>query len=190
MRVEKLVCAAALAVVCVSFVAEARVQPHALGLRFIGSGILLGGEINYQKAMGLFGSDRLEIGASFSGGDYWSDVGGTAVTQWHWNINPVVAKGGFNWYVGPGVGAGFHIERERWIRVKEDDVWVDRLEKGSSRMSVRIGGQIGVEYDFNAVGAPINLSIDSRPMIDLLYGGGPTLGDILFGANLAIRYTF
>lgn len=80
------------------------------------------------------------------------------IYQWDWNITDAL-----NWYVGPGAQIAF---------------WSEGVDLG-------IGGQIGIEYDFNGKGAPILLSIDVRPMMGLLSGNG-------FGGDgaLSIRYTF
>ncbi|NRA11880.1 MAG: hypothetical protein HRT57_07995, partial [Crocinitomicaceae bacterium] len=47
------------------------------------------------------------------------------------------------------------------------------------------GGQIGIEYDFNSLGAPILIGFDTRPMWGFLNGGG-----VGYGAAFSIRYTF
>lgn len=81
-----------------------------------------------------------------------------AIYQWNWNITD-----GLFWYVGPGAQVVF---------------WDGGVGLG-------IGGQIGIEYNFNIHSVPILLSIDSRPMFGLLHEGG-------FGYDgaLSIRYTF
>lgn len=183
LKLQKLVCAA-VAVLCVGVVGtDAKVQPHALGLRFIG-GTLLGGEINYQAATRLFGAKRLEIGGSIWGDNNAYNIAIAAVPQWYWNISPRAANGGFNWYVGPGAAVGLYSQGE--LRDENDHV----ISKATNEAGVWVGGQIGIEYDFNAVGVPLNISIDSRPMIDLLHSGGVSLMGIINGACLALRYTF
>ena len=162
---KKLLCAA-LMVACVSF----SVKADAIGLRF-GGGSLAGAEVNYQKGMG---SNRLELGLSWSSKSEGSGaakystnyIGAFGAYQWHWNIS-----GGFNWYAGPGAEVGFW----SWNHNNNSD----------SGMYLNVGGQIGIEYDFNTLGAPLNLSIDARPMFGLIDSAG-------FGwaAALGIRYTF
>ncbi|MDR2693484.1 MAG: hypothetical protein LBB74_04630 [Chitinispirillales bacterium] len=194
LKLKKLICAA-VAMLCAGAIGtSAEVQPNALGLRFIG-GNLLGGEFNYQRAMWLFGSKRLEIGASLWGGDNDYSIAVSAVPQWHWNISPTAAKGGFNWYAGPGIGVGFHsytYEVYKTVTIPTDPYWARVFDRNEtkSELYLGIGGQIGIEYDFNAVGAPLNLSIDSRPMINLMGHNSMTLGNIINGACLALRYTF
>ncbi|GBU20632.1 hypothetical protein R80B4_00511 [Fibrobacteres bacterium R8-0-B4] len=189
LKLQKLICAA-IAILCVGAAgASAKVQPHALGLRFIG-GTLLGGEINYQRAGGFFGSKRLEVGGSIWGGDNAYSIAVAVVPQWYWNISPKAANGGFNWYVGPGAAAGLYSKGEVKEERNNQGYITRRHEDGETRGSVYLGGQIGIEYDFNAVSVPLNISIDSRPMIDLLHSGGVTLMGIINGANLALRYTF
>jgi len=195
MMLRKIVFVAAAVVVCMGFAANAEVHSNAIGLRVSG-----GAEVNYQMGMG--NANRLEfgLGGSMHSHDHvWYDNGvrhveRRAVTniglgvfgayQWHFNISPSFARGGFNWYFGPGAGVGF------WSETANDD-YPDYDSKGG--MNISGGGQIGIEYDFNALGAPILLSIDSRPTI-LTIGvndGGSHFG-IGIGLDLAlgIRYTF
>jgi len=49
-----------------------------------------------------------------------------------------------------------------------------------------MGGQIGLEYDFSSLGAPILLSLDTRPMWDFL-GENAGFG---WGMALAIRFVW
>lgn len=83
-------------------------------------------------------------------------IGLAGVYQWHWNIVDE-----WNWYAGPGA---------------QVVLW-------DGGAGIAVGGQIGIEYNFNTMGVPLLLSIDTRPMIGL--GGG-------FGADgaVSVRYTF
>jgi len=178
MRIKKFVCAA-VAVLCVGVVgASAEVHPNAIGLRLAG-GSLLGGELNYQMGMGR--NNRLEIGGSFnfSSEEPYPGIkqnttyfGAVGIYQWHWNIPNAQ---GFGWYAGPGAGVGFGSYSYTYLNAKHSDSWV----------YVDVGGQVGVEYDFNQLGAPFLLSIDVRPMFGLLHDAG-----FGWGAGLGIRYTF
>jgi len=192
LKLKKLICAA-VAVLCVGVIgADAKVQPHALGVRLTGIGGSFG-EINYQGAARLFGSKRFEIGANIGGNsnDYW--LGAAAVAQWYWNLSRTTARGGFNWYAGPGVGAGLHSYKKsdiiRWETNPNppNNTWpVYGDPYMQSDLYVNVGGQIGIEYDFNAVGVPLNISLDTRPMINLL--GDWAIN--LFNICLAARFTF
>lgn len=93
-----------------------------------------------------------------------SRFGLAVIYQWDWNIN-----GGFNWYLGPGVGVGYY-----------------DYDDSDGYMNVAIGGQIGIEYDFNANSAPILLSLDARPMWDFI-GDNSGFG---WGIALGIRYSW
>ena len=53
-------------------------------------------------------------------------------------------------------------------------------------MTIGVGGQGGVEYDFNDLGVPLLVSVDTRPMIGFL-GGTKGFG---YGGALSARYTF
>lgn len=147
-----------------SLYSEAQIKPHAIGIRFGSNGNLSGGELSYQHGMG--GANRIEFDLGFSGNSDNNHTFLAAMYHWHWNID-----GGLNWYVGPGAGIGFHEHSNK----DEDD-----------HVNLSIGGQIGLEYDFNKHGAPLNLSLDARPMWDLL-GDDHGLG---WGAALGIRYTW
>jgi len=142
------------------FFAQAQVNPHALGLRFGGNGDINGAEISYQH--GLSNVNRLEFDFGFGQNKNHSRLFVTGVYQWDWNIT-----GGLNWYIGPGASLGFY-----------------SYDGETSYVNVGIGGQIGIEYDFNKHGVPILLSLDARPMWDFL-GSHAGLG---WGSSLSVRY--
>lgn len=141
--------------------AQAQMSPNALGLR-LGGGSFVGGELSYQKALG--DANRLELDLGFGQSDKHNRMYLAAIYHWHWNIT-----GGLNWYIGPGASLGFHTYDDH------DDY-----------INVGIGGQIGIEYNFNVHDVPILLSLDARPMWDLL-GDDAGLG---WGAALGIRYVW
>jgi hypothetical protein len=96
---------------------------------------------------------------------YYNHLSVTAIYHWVFNLS-----GGLNWYIGPGAQVGFY-----------DDYY-----DNNSGVSLALGGQIGIEYDFNEHGVPLLLSLDARPMWDFVgyyagFGGG--------GA-FSLRYTF
>ena len=141
--------------------AFSQVNPNALGLR-LGGGTINGGELSYQKGIGS--SNRLELDLGFGGNKDYGSLSLTGIYHWNWNIVESL-----NWYVGPGAGVSF-------VNAKHGDNYV----------GVAIGGQIGLEYDFSSLGAPILLSLDARPMWNLL-GDFNGFG---WGAALGIRYIF
>lgn len=148
----------------VGFYTQAQVNPHAIGLRFGGDGSSNGAEISYQH--GLSELNRLEFDLGFSGYKNYNSVFVSGTYQWVWNITD-----GLNWYAGPGAALGFYN-------------WSGDVE--SSGVNLGIGGQIGLEFDFNTLGAPILLSLDTRPMFDFAgYDDGFGWG-IAFG----VRYTW
>ncbi|HPF01250.1 MAG TPA: hypothetical protein PKY63_11325 [Bacteroidales bacterium] len=142
---------------------NAQVNPHAIGLRLSGGDDLVGGEVSYQHGLG--DANRLEFDLGWSGNDHHNRMYITGIYHWDWNLT-----GGLNWYVGPGAGIGLY-------HYDYDDDYVN----------IAVGGQLGLEYDFNKNGAPILLSIDIRPMWDFLGDDHAGLG---WGAALGIRYTF
>ena len=78
-----------------------------------------------------------------------------AIYQWHWFL-----AGGFGFFAGPGV-QGYIVE---------------------SHAGLGVGGQLGFDYQFSA---PIQLSLDFRPMWNLFSNTG-----FNYGAALGIRYAF
>jgi len=178
---KKLLCAAAVMVACVSFAANAEVSSNAIGLRgIIGDG--LGAELNYQRGMDLFGTKRFEVGANWFSDYSTFSILASGAAHWHWNISSAFANGGFNWYTGPALAAGIYGIKERKFG---DQVMV----KGKNEAYLGLGGQIGVEYNFNTAGLPLNLSIDTRPVVDFFHLSGIGLGNLLYG-SVALRYTF
>ncbi|HNW49475.1 MAG TPA: hypothetical protein PKH79_00250 [Prolixibacteraceae bacterium] len=143
------------------FSASAQINSHAIGLR-LGGGSLGNAEISYQHK--LSNENRLEFDLGWGGNSNWNRMNIVGLYHWLWNID-----GGLNWYVGPGGALGFY-----------------SYHNDPGYINVAIGGQIGLEYDFNKKGAPILLSLDARPMWDFL-GDNAGLG---WGAALGIRYTF
>jgi len=174
------ICAAIVAA-GIGFTAEAEVQPNAIGLR---GGVAA--EINYQRAVGQ--KNRLEIGVNWSRSseeyvffeEYINRFGAACYYQWHWNISPTAASGGFNWYAGPGGGIGF---KTYSVKSKITDYKINK----DPEFLMNIGGQVGIEYDFNAVGVPINASIDLRSGVIHI---DRTSFDIIYDVSVGVRYTF
>lgn len=160
------------ALVCVHLSVYSQVNPNAIGVR--GGGGLGGNglEVSYQKGFG--DANRLELDFGFKsrryiGGPgknwYYNHLAVSGIYHWVWNITH-----GLNWFVGPGAQVGFY-----------DDYYGYH-----SGIGLGIGGQIGIEYDFNQHAFPFLVSLDARPMWDLIgyyrgFGGG---------LALAARYTF
>jgi len=142
-------------------------QPRAIGAR-LGYNV----EFSYQHSL----TDRMMMDLTAGATNIWNpwayaDV--NAMFDWVFNIN-----GGWNWYVGPGAGIGFGL----------GSYW---HEEGYVPFRLNIGGQIGIEYQF---GIPLNLSLDWRPMVNVLgFGRYPTgyhwYSDF-YGIALGVRYRF
>jgi hypothetical protein len=152
----------AFVIFCMSYYTNAQVNPHAIGLRIGGNGDVNGAELSYQKGFGEV--NRLELDLGFAGNPHYSKFFLAGIYHWDWNIT-----GGLNWYIGPGAGIGFY-------SYKDSDDYI----------SVAIGGQIGLEYDFNSLDVPILLSLDVRPLWDFL-GDNAGFG---WGTALGVRYTW
>lgn len=148
---------------------SAVISPHAIGAR-LGGGFGGGGaELSYQKGLGLANRMELDLGWYTDRSRYpygeWSLLGFTGIYQWDWNITNRL-----NWYVGPGAAV---------------NVYSGNYKNDDSGVGLSVGGQIGIEFNFNEMGAPILVGLDVRPMWGFLNNGGGG-GD---GA-LSIRYTF
>lgn len=156
---------------------SAQAQTKAIGLRFNGGtaygGTGLGGEISYQH--GLSDANRLEFDLGFRSwrnefrsNSSWMSL--TGIYHWVWNIAAV--DEGLNWYVGPGAQVGIY----NW----------ESVAGSNTEIGIGIGGQIGIEYDFSATtNVPLQLSLDTRPMFEVLNDGG-----FGYGGALGLRYRF
>ncbi|XOV65864.1 MAG: hypothetical protein ACFHU9_09525 [Fluviicola sp.] len=160
-------------------------QDRAIGLRLGPSNFGNAAEVSYQH--GFSEKNRLELDFGLRSNYHYNIIGLSVIYHWRWNID-----GGLNWYIGPGGQLGFYNHRHNHshghghghghphYHDHDDD---DFRESGAI---LNIGGQIGLEYDFNEHGVPIQLSIDTRPMWGFLnYYRGPW-----YGGALGIRYTF
>ncbi|MDR2009839.1 MAG: hypothetical protein LBQ22_05090 [Bacteroidales bacterium] len=146
----------------ISFYSFSQVDHDAIGLR-LDAGYISGMEVSYQK--GFNSRNRLELDLGFGLNSQYHSLGVIGAFHWDWNI-----VHGLNWYVGPGAGIGFGIGR-----------------KGNDNFfNFAIGGQIGLEYDFNTLGVPILASIDTRPMWNIFNDIDP----FGWGLALGVRYTF
>ncbi|MFO8088061.1 MAG: hypothetical protein R6T91_09720 [Bacteroidales bacterium] len=145
-----------------SYFSYAQINAHTAGVRLGGDGDINGAELTYQH--GLSQTNRVEFDLGFAGNDHHNRMYLAGIYHWHWNID-----GGLNWYAGPGAALGFF-----------------SYDESDSYFNIGVGGQVGIEYNFNHMNAPILLSIDARPMWDLI-GDDASLG---WGAALGIRYTW
>ncbi len=146
----------------------AQVHSHALGIRGGAGNYGSGGELSYQHALG--GENRLELDLGWRrynrNNDRYSHLGITGIYQWVWNI-----EDGFNWYAGLGGQLG---------------LYSDKYNSENDGATLSVGGQLGIEYDFNQLGAPIQMSFDIRPMWGFFSG----YSGIGYGAAFSIRYTW
>jgi hypothetical protein len=147
---------------------QAQVNPHAIGFRGGLGNYGTGGEISYQHGFGEV--NRLELDLGFRA---YSTIGNkyrhfvlSGIYHWVWEI-----EDGLNWYLGPGVRLGF---------------WSDDNGSEPSGITLGVGGQLGIEYDFQELGAPLLLGLDTRPMWGFI-GNASGFG---YGAAISLRYTF
>ncbi|MFY0644658.1 MAG: hypothetical protein JXR19_09360 [Bacteroidia bacterium] len=147
----------------ICFITQAQINPHAIGLRLASDNEANGAELSYQHGLG--DANRLEFDLGLGAHKNHNNMFLAGIYHWVWNIN-----GGLNWYAGPGAALGFH----------------DHNKNSDDHFSLALGGQIGIEFDFNSNNAPILLSVDARPMWDFI-GDTHNLG---YGTALSIRYTW
>lgn len=155
-------------------------QDKAIGLRLGASNFGNGAEVSYQH--GLSEKNRVELDLGLRSNSHYNIAGISVIYHWRWNID-----GGLNWYIGPGGQLGFYSHRNNHSHGHGHDHDHDDEDFEENGAILNVGGQIGIEYDFNEHGVPIQLSLDARPMWGLVstYHGG--LG---YDGALGIRYTF
>ncbi|MCI2082411.1 MAG: porin family protein [Bacteroidales bacterium] len=149
-----------LALLC-AVMAAGNAQPRAIGVR-----LGYGADFSYQQSASRNNMWDITVGGE---GKVWDDTKGywlsaSFMYDWVWNI-----QGGFNWYAGPGFGIG---------------LGMGSYSDDEGTYAINVGGQIGIEYEFASL--PLNLSLDYRPMYNVL----GTNGDNLYYAALGIRYRF
>ena len=148
--------------IILSFTVNAQVEPHAIGARFGGSNYGGGLEVSYQHGLG--DANRLEFDLGWSGHRGVSHMRFSGIYQWVWALD-----GGLNWYAGPGAQ------------------FILASSNGNSASAFGIGGDIGIEYNFNENDVPLILSLDTRPMFHF---GDRYFDDFGWGIGLGVRYTF
>lgn len=152
-----------------SFSSTSQVNPHAIGLRGGLGNLGYGGEVSYQHGFG--DANRLELDLGWRGNNGSNGYRHTYISgiyHWVWNI-----EGGLNWFAGVGGQLGFHNYK---YSSNEDGI------------TLAVGGQIGIEYDFNEHGVPIQLGLDTRPMWRFI--GNNNGNGFGYGGALSVRYTF
>jgi hypothetical protein len=166
-KMKKLILVSAL-LIAFGFAGNAQVNPHAIGLRGGSGNFGLGGEISYQHGFGNVNRLELDLGwrGNSGNGNNYSHMAIAGIYHWVWNITS-----GLNWYAGPGARLG---------------LWNNKNSSSEDGITLGIGGQIGIEFDFNELGAPILLGLDTRPMFGFI-GGGSGFG---YGGAFSLRYTF
>jgi len=81
------------------------------------------------------------------------------VYQWRWNIT-----GGLNFYAGPLTSIGLCLA----MYTVPDTYYGGETEEFFYDVCWGIGAQTGVEYNFNDIGAPIILSANIRPELNIV----------------------
>ena len=142
-----------------------QVNPSAIGIRGGSGNYGSGFEVSYQKGIG--NANRLELDLGLRGSSFHSHFVLTGIYHWVKNITS-----GLNWYIGPGAQVGLYNYKNSSIN--------------TGGITLGVGGQIGIEFDFNELDIPLLVSVDTRPMWGLVGGGS----GFNYGGNVALRYTF
>ena len=153
-------------VIMLAVASVAFAQPRAIGGR-------LGWnyeEFSYQHSL----NDGMYMDLTAGIGDMWTgftSLNATAAFDWTFNI-----KGIWNWFVGPAAGLGVGYG----VYYRDYNIMPFR---------VNVGGQIGFEWEF---GIPLNLTVDWRPMVNVLGFNNshyaPWSGLYNFGVGLRYRF--
>ena len=158
-------------IVMLAVASVAFAQPRAIGGRLGYSE-----EFSYQHSLteGMY----MDLTAGF--GNLWSSWGhldAPAAFDWTFNI-----KGVWNWFVGPAAGIGFgYGSSYRYYSGYDGHPYLP------FRLSV--GGQIGFEWQFSI---PLNLTVDWRPMVNVLGFANPAYPKWsgLYNFGVGVRYRF
>lgn len=153
------------------------VAQDGIGLR-LGTGSAFNAEVSYQKMLSQRNRLELDLGGdiALAPGLNYNHYSGLLTGAYHWRFNIIE---NFGWFVGPAAGIGFWTEYYR-----------NNPELNHSAFNLNIGAQGGVEYYFN--GIPLMVSLDSRPMIDVLGFGKDYnhYNPFSWGVCASVRYTF
>ncbi len=140
-------------------------QPRAIGAR-----LGYNEEFSYQHSLtpGMYVDVTAGIGNLWS---YWAYADVNAAFDWTFNI-----KGIWNWFVGPVAGIGFGYGYNYR--------YYDYMP-----LRVNVGGQIGFEWQFSI---PLNLTVDWRPMVNVLGFGKDYYPHWsgLYNFGVGLRYRF
>ena len=112
----------------------------------------MGAELSYQQA---FDNNRLELdfataGIFYNGDNATNSFSLSLIAIYHWKFN---IANNFNWYIGPAALGGLYFVQ---------------FDKSFEGPTLGLGGQLGIEYDFSSKGVPLQVSLDTRPMFNLL----------------------
>lgn len=133
-------------IILLATLSSSTLAQHAIGLRF-GGGNVGAAELSYQ--VNTSEHNRLQIDAGVGHHNHYNSGGVGVAYEWQF---PFSETPNFEWYVGPGMTFG------AWR-------WDDGLtEETGGNLSV--GAILGIDYQFK--NSPFQISVDSRPMINLL----------------------
>lgn len=147
--------------ITLSAITFSQTNPNALGLRGGGGNELTSFEFSYQYGLGE--ENRIEFDLGIGNSEFVNSTIISAIYHWNW-----ILFNDFTWFVGPGASLSSF-----------------RIENAANFTSLGIGGQIGIDYDFEKkYDVPILISLDVRPIWDFI---GDDTG-LNTGAAFSIRY--
>jgi len=161
-RVFTIFCFAFFAMLAISTASKAQGYDNAIGGRF---GAANG--VTFKTTLG--GNKMIDIIANFRSHDF---VNYFRVTGLYEVYKPIADAGGLNYYYGAGGTIGSVSYKRNFYGDRDGDIYLS------------VDGVLGLDYKFD--GAPINLSLDWKPAIQLT----PETNFDASGVGLSLRFTF
>ena len=161
---------------CLNIYADA--HPLALGAGFHAGAGSTGFECAVSHSWDGVNRGEGTFGYSWNGDLKWSMLDVNLIYQWYWNIND-----GFNCYVGPLVGLGVFWQKE-FVDVGTFVSIIEEQTKSGTYLGV--GGQLGLEYDFDFIDKPFIISADVRPVMNLLKSS--KMDSFFFVINFGVKW--
>ncbi len=153
-----MMCLTVIATIGIYSTADAQSYRNAIGGRFgTANGVTFKTTLGDNKMLDLIANFRSNNGYSYF-----------RVTGLYEIYNPIQGVDGLNWYYGLGGSVG----SRKW---RNDD---------TNKAYISVDGVVGLDYKF--VDAPINLSLDWKPAIEL----APATEFDSSGLGLSVRFTF
>ncbi|WP_442589029.1 hypothetical protein ACSBL2_23690 [Pedobacter sp. AW31-3R] len=159
-KVFTILCLAVIATFAIQFSSKAQDYDNAIGGRF---GAANG--VTFKTSLG--DNKMIDLIANFRSNDNYRYF---RITGLYEVYKPIQNAAGLNWYYGAGASIG----TAKWRH----------FDNRSSDLYLSVDGVLGLDYKF--VDAPINISLDWKPAIELT----PDTDFDASGVGLSLRFTF